>query len=68
MMYQRSWWIGSCPEFFRQYSQEGKHILGEAFTQSLINYINEFGPELDLIDTKTVEEMVLLGDPTLEIG
>ena len=57
-----------CPEFFRQYSQEGKHILGEAFTQSLINYINEFGPDLDLIDTKTVEEMVLLGDPTLEIG
>jgi len=56
------------PEFFRQYSQEGKEVIGEAWTQALNNYIFEFGPDLDLIDTKTVEEMVLLGDPTLTIG
>lgn len=56
------------PEFFRQYSQEGKNVLGEAWTQTVNNYIIEFGPNLDLIDTKTVEEMVLLGDPTLQIG
>jgi hypothetical protein len=56
------------PEFFRQYNQEGKEVIGEAWTQTLNNYIFEFGPNLDLIDTKTVEEMVLLGDPTLIIG
>ncbi|MBS3749170.1 MAG: hypothetical protein KGY67_05665 [Candidatus Thermoplasmatota archaeon] len=56
------------PEFFRQYNQEGKEVIGEAWTQTLNNYIFEFGPNLDLIDTKTVEEMVLLGDPTLTIG
>ncbi|HHH80351.1 MAG TPA: hypothetical protein ENL13_05560, partial [Thermoplasmatales archaeon] len=56
------------PEFFRQYSEEGKDILGEAWTQTLVNYIDEFGPTLDMTDVKTVEEMVLLGDPTLKIG
>lgn len=56
------------PEFFRQYNEEGREVIGEAWTQSLNNYIFEFGPDLDLIDTKTVEEMVLLGDPTLTIG
>jgi hypothetical protein len=56
------------PEFFRQYGQEGKTNLGEAWTQTLKNYITEFGPNLDLWDTKTVESMVLLGDPTLTIG
>ena len=56
------------PEFFRQYNEEGKDVIGEAWTQTLNNYIFEFGPDLDLIDTKTVEEMVLLGDPTLTIG
>ena len=56
------------PEFFRQYGEEGKDILGEMFTQALTNYIIHFGPDLDLIDTKTVEEMILLGDPTLKIG
>lgn len=56
------------PEFFRIYSEEGKGILGEVWTQTLLNYINEFGPVLDMTDAKTVEEMVLLGDPTLKIG
>ncbi len=56
------------PEFFRQYSQEGKDILGETFSQTLNSYINTFGPRMDQSDTKTVEEMILLGDPTLQIG
>lgn len=57
------------PEFFRQYSQEGKEILGETFSQTITSYINEFSnPRLEQTDAKTVEEMVLLGDPTLQIG
>ncbi len=56
------------PEFFRIYNEEGVNILGEAYSQTFTNYIEHFGPDLDLIDTKTVEEMVLLGDPTLTIG
>jgi hypothetical protein len=56
------------PEFFRQYSIEGETILGEAFTQTLNSYINEFGPDLDIIETKSVQQQILLGDPTLQMG
>jgi len=56
------------PEFFRQYSIEGKTILGDAFTQTLTSYINEFGPDLEIIETKSVQQQILLGDPTLQIG
>lgn len=56
------------PEFFRVYGEEGKDVLGDVWTTTLINYITEFGPVLDLTDAKTVEEMVLLGDPSLKIG
>lgn len=56
------------PEFFRQYSVEGETILGEAFTQTLNSYIDEFGPDLDIIETKSVQQQILLGDPTLQMG
>ncbi len=56
------------PEFFRIHKQENVNVLGEVYSQAFTNYVHEFGPDLDLIDTKTVEEMVLLGDPTLTIG
>jgi hypothetical protein len=43
-------------------------ILGQAHTQALIDYLNAFPPMLDKLDCKTVQEFVLLGDPSLQIG
>ena len=55
-------------EFFRVYAEEGKDILGETHGATLTNYIMKFPPMEDQIDAKTVEEWVLLGDPSLKIG
>jgi hypothetical protein len=55
-------------EFFRVYAQEGKDILGDAHGTAMTNFLLKFPPMTNQIDTKTVEEWVLLGDPTLKIG
>ncbi len=55
-------------EFFKQYG-EGYDILGEAYTQTLISYLNTFNMEdLPAGHPKTIQQWVLLGDPTLKIG
>ncbi len=60
-------WITT--EFFRQYGEEGRHILGEAYEQTLVSYINTFDMQaLEEGHPKTVMQWVLLGDPTLMIG
>ena len=53
--------------FFDSYAQ-GKTILGETWGTAIQHYINVFPPEDDMIDCKTIEEWVLLGDPSLQIG
>lgn len=53
--------------FFEIYSN-GVDILGVAHTQALLDYINKFDPMKDRTDCKTVQEWVLLGDPSLKIG
>ncbi|KAA0001893.1 MAG: peptidase C25 [Thermoplasmata archaeon] len=53
--------------FFELYKQ-GLHHLGEVHSQDLIDYVNEANPMKDQIACKTVQEWVLLGDPTLMIG
>ncbi len=45
-----------------------KTILGQAHTQTLIDYLNAYPPMLEKLDAKTVQEFVLLGDPSLKIG
>lgn len=58
---------GICIEFFKQYGENGYHVLGDAYTQTLISYINTF----DMLEddhVKTLHQWVLLGDPTLMIG
>jgi len=69
-------WINT--EFFRQYGEEDQEILGMAYSQSISSYIthhmtfeleywrHDYG--WDGIDQKTVEQWVLLGDPSLLIG
>ena len=59
-------WIDT--EFFRIYGQEGKDIVGELHTTALANYVATFPVMKDNIDCKTVQEWVLLGDPSLKIG
>jgi len=69
-------WINT--EFFRQYGQEGQHVLGMAYSQSIASYVTHHKTlELDYwridsgwdgIDQKTVQQWMLLGDPSLMIG
>jgi len=58
---------GICIEFFRQYSEEDHHILGEAYSQTLTSYINTYDIE-NLDHAKTLQQWILLGDPSLMIG
>lgn len=55
-------------QFFKNYGVNNRTILGQAHTQALIDYLNAYPPMLDKIDCKTVQEFVLLGDPSLQIG
>jgi len=71
-------WITS--EFFRQYGDYGYDILGDNYLQTQTEYISQFReftlPECwwfpdtgwDIIDEKTVQQWVLLGDPSLKMG
>ena len=54
--------------FFKEYGQNNVHILGEVWGGAVTEYLNTFPGMDDQIDCKTVEEWVLLGDPTLMIG
>ena len=56
-------------EFFKQYGAEGQHILGQAHKQTLITYANTFDmTDLAAGHPKTIQQWVLLGDPSLMIG
>lgn len=59
-------------EFFVQYGTEGHEILGEAFAATLTEYISHFKASAefpwDLSHQKSVEQWVLMGDPSLQIG
>ncbi|MCK5300647.1 MAG: hypothetical protein KAJ21_02005, partial [Thermoplasmatales archaeon] len=57
------------PRFFDAYANQSKTILGETHDQAIIDYINIVGAvNQDQIDRKTIEEWVLIGDPSLRIG
>jgi hypothetical protein len=55
-------------QFFKNYGVNHKTILGQAHSSTLIDYLNAYPPMADLTDCKTVQEFVLLGDPSLQIG
>jgi hypothetical protein len=54
--------------FFEEYGSAGADILGETHANTLIRYITDLDPYRDYYDAKTIEEWVLLGDPSLKIG
>jgi hypothetical protein len=58
---------GICIEFFKQYGQEGKEILGDAFVETLRTYVTNFDMNLQE-HGKSLSQWVLLGDPSLKIG
>jgi len=56
-------------EFFKQYGTEDQTILGNAYAQTLTSYIQNFDmTDLESGHTKTVQQWILLGDPSLRIG
>lgn len=55
-------------QFFKNYGVNNITILGQTHTQTLTDYLNAFPPMQDRLDCKTVQEFVLLGDPSLQIG
>jgi hypothetical protein len=57
------------PRFFDAYANQNKYIIGDAHTQAITDYINIIGNDNnDQIDRKTIEEWVLIGDPSLMMG
>jgi len=61
------------PRFFQVYANktinEEDTILGQIHDQAIVDYINIIGAvNTDQIDRKTIEEWVLIGDPSLRIG
>ncbi len=58
-------WITT--EFFVQYGTNGIDILGETHSQTLTSYIDNIGKN-DEGDAKTIQQWVLLGDPSLKMG
>jgi len=55
-------------EFFLQYGTNGIDVLGDTHAQTITEYINHFDLEWDDSHQKSVEQWVLMGDPTLKIG
>ncbi len=57
------------PRFFDAYANQSIDILGSAHDQAISDYINIIGNvNSDQIDRKTIEEWVLIGDPSLKMG
>jgi hypothetical protein len=55
-------------EFCRLYGEEGLQTLGEVYGTSLRNYMDNFPVNTNKIHCKSVEEYILIGDPSLRIG
>jgi len=56
-------------EFFYQYGNQGQTVLGNAHSQAISHYIQTFDmTDLEAGHAKSVQQWVLLGDPSLQIG
>jgi hypothetical protein len=57
------------PRFFDAFVNQSIDIVGKAHDKAIIDYINIIGSvNTDQIDRKTIEEWVLLGDPSTKMG
>ena len=59
-------WINA--EFFRLYIEEGYQYLGELHWETIRNYCNTFSVHSNKLDCKHVQEITLIGDPSLKVG
>jgi hypothetical protein len=59
-------WINT--EFFRLYIEEGYHHIGELHWETMRNYCESFNVHSYYLDCKHVQEITLIGDPSLKIG
>ena len=62
-------------QFFRQYGENNKSVLGEAWSESISWYIDNYpvdwrsyGVSDSWIDAQVVESWILFGDPSLKMG
>jgi len=56
-------------EFFRQYGEHNQIVLGQSHSLSITEYIKTFDmTDLEAGHPKSVQQWVLLGDPSLQIG
>ena len=58
-------WITT--EFFKQYGTENHDILGDAYMNTISSYFDTFG-RTNAAHIQSVQQWVLLGDPSLKIG
>ncbi len=63
------------PTFFKQYGVNGIDILGDTWSATISDYLDTYPIDWNTpaawdyaIDAKTVQQWVLLGDPSLKIG
>jgi len=63
------------PTFFYEYGVNGTDILGETWGKTIADYLNKYPIDWQTpaawdfaIDAKTVQQWILLGDPSLKIG
>jgi len=54
--------------FYKTYAESDSGILGEAWGGAQSKYLDAFPGMDDFVDSKTVEQWLLLGDPSLKIG
>jgi hypothetical protein len=55
-------------EVFRLYGEENITTLGEIHFQTINNYVSNFPVKTNKFDCKSVQEWILIGDPSLKIG
>ena len=59
---------GLAVDFFRQIAEGRYYHLGDVFKATLTNYIDIFPIRETAIHCKSIEEWILIGDPSLRIG
>jgi len=55
-------------DVFKQYGQNGEHVLGKIYVNTLKDYLENFPAKTQIIDCKSMQEWTLFGDPSLMIG
>ena len=54
--------------FFKNYGENNIEVLGECYSQTITDYGNTWPPMDETLDAKTMMELTLMGDPSLQIG